>query len=270
MGYAPAGRAPLSPSYRPRPAGRSEPGMRWAMLGAAGLGGLLLLGMGGWAMMGRRPAAVPVIEADSRPLRVKPDNPGGMQIAAADELGDGVRGSERMAPAAELPAPQALRAQMGQTAPAANVPPTPSPASAPTPALAVETAAPVPLPSSVSPLPDTPSKPAALVASARPPAMPPATTAKAAPPQAAATASGSTLVQLAALGSEAAAMAEWQRLGKMLPDVFGDRRPTLQKAERDGKAFWRLRTTGFTDVADATAFCAKLRAKGASCTIASF
>ncbi len=260
MGYAPAARAPLSPSYRPRPAGRSEPGMRWAMLGAAGLGGLLLLGMGGWAMMGRRPVAVPVIEADSRPLRVKPDNPGGMQIAAADELGDGVRGSERMAPAAELPAPQALRAQMGQTAPAAN--PAPSPV--------IEPAAPVALPSSVSPLPDTPPRAAAPAVATRPPAVPPAVAVKAAPAPSTTAGAGPTLVQLAALGSEAAAMAEWQRLGKMLPDVIGDRRPTLQKAERDGKPFWRLRTTGFTDVADATAFCAKLRAKGASCTIASF
>ena len=79
-----------------------------------------------------------------------------------------------------------------------------------------------------------------------------------------------TLVQLAAVDTEQGAQAEWQRLAKRMPDALGDRRLVLQRAERDGKAVWRVRTGGFSDVADATAFCSRLRAKGASCTIAAF
>ena len=79
-----------------------------------------------------------------------------------------------------------------------------------------------------------------------------------------------TLVQLAAVDTEQGAQAEWLRLAKRMPDALSDRRLVLQRAERDGKAVWRVRTGGFSDVADATAFCSRLRAKGASCTIAAF
>ena len=78
------------------------------------------------------------------------------------------------------------------------------------------------------------------------------------------------MVQVAAVDSEAAAQAEWQRLAKKMPDLLGDRRPVVQKAERDGRAIWRVRLAGFGDVADATGFCAKLHARGGSCAIASF
>jgi hypothetical protein len=240
--------------------------LKWA---AAGLGGLLLLGGVGWAVVGRRPATVPVIEADSRPLRVKPDNPGGMQIAGADELGQGdTPGRDRMAPSAETPAPQALRAQMQQAVPEASVPAA-APAPAPAPASAAATpAAPVtapmattspapqaaatPAPLAPTPLPDTPARPAAKAAPARPQPV------------------GGTVVQLGALASETAAQTEWQRLTRSAPDLMGGKQSIVQKVERDGKTFWRLRTGGFADVADATEFCAKIRAKGSACTIASF
>lgn len=236
-------------SYRDRRAA-GEGGMRTMAIAAAALGGLLLVGMGGWAVMGRRPAAVPLIEADSRPLRVKPENPGGMQIAGADEqvLGGSSGGADKLAPPAEAPAPQALRAQMQQGA-------TPAPPAA-TPAPVATASAPAPT-AGASPLPDTPARPQA----ARPAA------AQSVPAKSSAT---GTLVQLAAVGSEAAAQAEWQRLAKKMPDLLGDRRLTIQRAESDGRAIWRVRTGGFADVADATGFCARLRAKGGNCAIASF
>ena len=251
------GRPPISSAYRAR---RAVPGsgIKYVMMGAAGLGGLLLVGMTGWAMTGRRPATVPVIEADSRPIRVKPDNPGGMQVAGADEQD----GAEKMAPAPETPAPQALRAQMQQSmsaAPAAIG----APAAAPPAAVPAVGAAP-----GASPLPDTPTRPLAI---ARAPASSaPIPTAPAQAALSAKSASGGALVQLAAVDSETAAQAEWQRLTKKMPDLLGDRRPTIQKAERDGKSIWRIRTGGFADIAEATGFCAKLRAKGGGCTIASF
>ena len=247
-------------SYRAQSGGMD--GMtRKLLIAAVGLGGVLLAGMGGWALLGHGSGPVPVIEADMRPLRVKPDNAGGMQVAGADEqvMGEQSRSTQGMAPRAEAPAAQALRAQQ-QLPPLPDTPaaavPVPGPAAAPGPAAVAN--------SGVSPLPDTPRPPARGGAAAAKPALPAAAPAVA-PPGA-----GATLVQLAAVDTEQGAQAEWQRLAKRMPDALGDRRLVLQRAERDGKAVWRVRTGGFADVADATAFCSRLRAKGASCTIAAF
>ncbi len=233
--------APLQPSYRPGRPGMDR-GTRRMLLTAGGLGALLLAGMGVWTLRGHEPAAVPVIEADGRPLRVKPDNPGGMQVVGADEQTSTARG---MAPAAEVPAPQALRAQQGTPA-VLSAPP--SPVVIPPPALGGVTQP------AAQPAPATQPAPAVQSAAAPRPAV----------------AGGATLVQLAAVDNEAAAQAEWQRLAKRMPELLGDRRVVVQRSARDGKPIWRVRTGGFTDIADATGFCARVRAKGANCSIASF
>ncbi len=215
-------------------------GTKVLLSAAAGLGGLLLAGVAGWALSGRHATVVPVIEADSRPVRVKPENPGGLQIAGADEQVMGGHGSkvQAMAPPAETPAAQALRAQMP---PQSAVPP---PAAAAPPVL-----------------PALPTAPPA-VAVLQPPVPGPAPAARQAPP-----ATLGMLVQLGALDSEGAAQTEWQRLAKRMPDLLGDRQPVVQRADRDGRAVWRVRTGGFADIADATAFCARVRAKGGACSI---
>ena len=250
MAGVPGGRAPISPSYRPRRFG--EPGIRAMTIAAVAIGSVLLVGMGSWAVMGRRAVPVPVIEADSRPLRVKPENPGGMQVAGADEqvLGGTGGGADRMAPSPEAPAPQALRAQMQQGA----QPPQPASPGAPA------TPAPVATAPSASPLPDTPARTAPAPRVAAAPAVAPRP----------ATPVSGVQVQLAAVDTEAAAQSEWHRLARRLPDLLGERRPSLQRADRDGHTIWRVRTSGFTDMADATGFCAKMKAKGAACTVASF
>lgn len=235
----PAG-TPLRSSYRAARPG-ADTGTRRLLLAAGGLGALLMAGMGTWAFVKRAPTVVPVIEADTRPLRVKPDNPGGMQVTGIEDANTGAKG---MAPAAEVPAPQALRAQLGTAAPPAPVTPAAPPATVAVPAPAA--AAPAPAPRAVSPV----SASAAATRAAVP--------------------GSATLVQLAAVDNEAAAQAEWQRLAKRMPDLLGDRRALLQKAERDGKPIWRVRTGGFADVADATGFCTRVRAKGGHCSIASF
>jgi hypothetical protein len=188
-----------------------------------------------------RSGEVPVIKADDRPIRVRPDNPGGMQIAGANNdifSGGNDTDGSKLAPAPEAPNPQALR-----------VPP---PAAVPQ--LAPAVAAPVALAQPALPAP----------AAAVPPKAKPAVAA--APPAAL----GKASIQLAALGSEEAARTAWQSLQKRLPDVLAGHRPSISKTERDGKTYWRLRTTGFTDVAQAKSACEKVRAKGGACSVAEF
>jgi hypothetical protein len=220
-------------------------GTKYLLGAAAGLGGLLLAGMVGWALTGGHGTAVPVIEADTRPIRVKPENPRGLQVVGADDQVTGGQGSKTqgMAPAAEVPAPQALRAQMPPQPP----PQTRTPAVTPPGDAQAEGAAP-------SPPPAAPPRPAAPVQAARP-AVVPAT---------------GTVVQLAAVDSEQVAQSEWQRLAKRMPELLGDRRPILQRVEHDGRAVWRVRTGGFADIAEATSFCARVRSKGGSCALGNF
>jgi hypothetical protein len=242
---------------------------------AGGLGGALLLIVGVWSASGHHGGAVPVIEADARPMRVKPENPGGLQIAGAnDEIlsGDAGPQADKLLPPPEAPAPQALKdqkpaAQMAKDHPQPSKdqksagPAATATAPAPTQAAAVSAERPGPAPAAT-----------AAVASERKPAAAPEQKQTAAPaqPASAAPAGWSTRVQLAAFTNEQAAMAEWQRLSKRMPDILNGRHPAVMKAEHDGRTIWRLRTGAFSDTAQATAFCERVRAKGAGCSIASF
>jgi hypothetical protein len=78
------------------------------------------------------------------------------------------------------------------------------------------------------------------------------------------------LVQLAALSSEAAAKAQWEQMVKRWPAFFAGRQPAFSQVERAGQTLWRVRTGGFEDASQATAFCARLRAKGGGCSVADF
>ena len=104
-----------SPTYRiPRQRRGLDPLTRKLALIACGVGGLLLVGIGGWTVLGHRNTAVPVVQAENGPIRVKPANPGGMQISGANEdimSGGSKPGDGKLAPAPEAPNPQGLRAQ---------------------------------------------------------------------------------------------------------------------------------------------------------------
>ena len=214
---------------------------RLAMI-ASLLGGTLLVMIGGWSLVGHHNTVVPVLQADTKPVRVKPDNPGGLQVAGAsvDILSGGVDAADgRLAPPPESPVPSL-------TAPPAPPAPTSTTASV----------ASTQTPASVPPALSAPSKPIA---------------AKQAPTEKRlATPASTTLVQLAAVRSEEAARSEWERLSKRLPDLLGQHRPAFSKTERDGRTLWRVRTGGFSDATQATAFCERVRAKGASCSVADF
>jgi hypothetical protein len=213
---------------------------------SCGLAGALVVVVGGWSILGHRSATVPVIQADSGPIRVKPANPGGMQISGANDdiLSGGGNGAVgKLAPGPEVPDPQALRA------------PPPPPA---IPALVAAPAAPAPSsvaaakPIEAKPIPAPDKRVAAVV------------------PDHATPAGKDTFVQLAAVRTEDAAKSEWDRLSKRMPDLLGQHRPAISKIDRDGHTLWRVRTGGFADVTQAKDFCERVRAKGSGCSVADF
>ncbi len=213
---------------------------RMVMIAGALLGAVVLAGGGLWAFQSRGPATIPVVEADPRPVRVKPENPGGLQVAGADDqILSGRPDQQRvegLTPPPEVPV--ALPARPPEPAPQpvqrAALTPAPEPAAAPE-----------------SPPPAAPAQPPAAAA---PPARPQ-------PPAA----SGTAQVQLGALKSEQAAREEWRRLSRRLPDLFEGRQPAITRLERNGQTLYRLRTGGFADAPAAKAFCDQVKSKGGAC-----
>jgi len=233
-----------TPTYRLERQRGMDPATKRLALIAAGLGSALLAVVGVWTVNGHRTgqgSSVPVIEAPPGPMRVKPANPGGMQLAPGDEIfaqGAGAdNGTDKLAPPPETPDPQALR-------------PTPKPS--PTPQVA---------PATMS-LP--PAPPTAVSTHAPPPTVaPPASGTKPAvsPP------TGRTEVQLAALPTEEAAKQQWVLLQHRLPDLLHGRDPAISKVEVGGRLWWRVRTGGFADPAVARGFCDQVRAKSGACDV---
>jgi hypothetical protein len=242
-----------------------DPDTRRLVIFACGLGVVLVTLIGASALMGRRSTEVPVISADARPIREKPANPGGMKIDGAENdvfSGGSDTSNARLAPAPESPNAKALRETAVTPPPAIDAPAAP--------------ASPAPIaPALVTPPPAV--KPTVVANTAQRPASGTAAPAKPVPAKSAgaeethpALAGHAPMVQLAALPSEDAARAEWVQLAKKMPDLLTDRQPNYSRIERDGRSYWRVRTAGFTDVAQARSFCEHVRAKGAGCSVADF
>ena len=260
------------PTYRvPRSEGLDGSTKRLALT-AAGLGAALVLVLGLWSTSGQRSGDVQVIRAEPGPYRVKPTDPGGMKLNGAEEdISSGTGKADNLTPPPETPEPSALRKNQSDSA-ASSAPAAPSAATAAS--LSSTAIAPnKPAVSATAPGPASATKPA--VSTPAPAAATPATRpAVAAPapasPRAAAEPAGKTEVQLAAVGSEADAQKEWARLAHKAPELFSSRKALVTRLDRDGKAFWRVRTGGFADIAEATRFCEQARAKGVACSIAAF
>ena len=60
------------------------------------------------AMASQRHTEVPFVYADPRPIRVKPENPGGMQIVGAAQVTYADDAAAKLGPEAERPDPAAL------------------------------------------------------------------------------------------------------------------------------------------------------------------
>ena len=72
---------------------------------------------------------------------------------------------------------------------------------------------------------------------------------------------GSAVVQLGAFESKSSAQIEWQRLEALLGSVLTSKNMMVQKAESGGRVFYRLRAFGFDDLSDARQFCSAVNDK---------
>lgn len=252
------------PSWRPS---QEKPAVSGRMLAVAGgLLGLVALGAAAtWGISRMGPRPVPVIEADPRPLKVRPDSPGGMVVPNQDQLvlegASQRRAAERgrttvaqLDTGPEAPAFDLLRQQVApppaKPAPmaAALVPPSPGPT-------VVAPSTPSSLGAQTAPLP--PPVALAVAASVSAPA------AGAVPPGP--VAGGRSHAQFGALASEEAARAEWDRLVRRAPELAGHQ-PRITRLDREGQpSLYRLRATGLADHAAAKALCDAVRARGLPC-----
>ncbi len=250
------------PSYRLRPPEQGGPPWRMIAIGGAIAGVLAVGGALTWGIMrATAPRSVPLIEADPRPIKVRPDDPGGLRVPNQDELifernrgSTAQPGAARLAPEPEGPRIDALRAQVAQP------PPAPAPAAAPQPSSASPPAATA---GGARPATPAPAQAPAAAPQATAPAAPAAPAARPAPAP-----GGSVRVQLGALSTEEAARAEWDRLSRRHADLLGAFRPQVVRFEREGQTpLFRLRTGGFATAEAAREFCEQVRARSVPCTV---
>ncbi len=256
------------PSWRPS---QEKPAVSGRMLAVAGgLLGLVALGAAAaWGISRMGPRPVPVIEADPRPLKVRPESPGGMVVPNQDQLVlEGAtqrrvaeRGRTTVAQldsGPEAPALDLLRRQVAPPAPAGAAPTPVAAATAPTTAVSPSSlgaAGTVALP---------PPMAMAVAATVAAPAMAAAAAALPGP-----VAGGRSYAQFGALNSEEAARAEWDRLVRRVPELSAFQ-PRITRLDREGQTpLWRLRAAGLADPAAARALCEAVRARGVSACVPS-
>ena len=246
------------PSYRPEPANGLDPDMRRMAIVAAGLGGALFLVVGTMSLMHRGHHVVPVIEAMSGPVRIKPADPGGMKVMGAD---DAAPGAEKLAPEAERPQIATLRARVKAAHGAEAHAPieTKVTETKVTETKVTDTKVAEAKPTVIAQTP-APQKAAAMVAA-------PAFTAA---PQAGEAKPSGIAVQLAAFDSPSAAEQDWGHLAVKMPELLAMKKPDVIRAQLAGRPVWRLRTGSFPTLADAANFCNRMRSHGGDCSIATF
>jgi SPOR domain len=190
-------------------------------------------------------ADVPLIRADERPTKVKPENPGGMEIPDRDKL---IYTQKRAAVEHLLPPPEK---------------PMPRPtASPPTPA--AQPATPPPDGASAAVQPAQPQQLAAKTPVKTPSA--PTGPAKPAAAQETPTNAHGGRIQLGSVRSEDAARQEWDRIKRTNADLLASVSATPIRADLGDKGvFYRIQTGA---VADAERICSELKRRNIGCIIA--
>jgi SPOR domain len=198
---------------------------------------------------------VPLIRADERPTKVKPEKPGGMEIPDRDKL---IYTQKRAAVEHLLPPPEKPMARPTATSAATAQPEAPEPPPVSPPALAAP--APVPAPATATAATAVPGQPQ------QPPAKPPVKTASATTAQPSQTKTGGTRLQLGSVRSEDTARQEWDRIKRANSDLLGGLSAAPIRADLGDKGvFYRIQTG---PTADADRVCGELKRRNVGCIIA--
>jgi len=203
--------------------------------------------------------SVPVIHAEDKAIKVKPQDRGGMDVPNQDKLI-----YDRMAAKKDEQEPERLLPppEQAQTPPPPEARPAPPATTAPAPAAS----APLPPPAAVT-APASPSTKAPEDKPAPPKNQQPAAKPAPAPAPAPKAAGGGWVVQLGAVHSEAEAKTEWNRLKGVHPELAG-LSPDIVQVDIPGKGlFWRVRG-GTLDEAQARVLCSSLSKQGQGCIVA--
>lgn len=264
-------------------------------LGVAATAGIFAYRMGG-SGSGTVTASggdAPVIKADNTPTKVAAPSPEGVpggdgQKLIYDRVGNAQPGKEKVVPREEQPVD--VNAAAAAAPPSANTAST-APASATEPkkvrtmavradGTVVASAAPVAIPpaNGVAPTAYAPTQNPAPTGlpTPTPVATTPtngagvpvasATQGNAAPPQTAAT--GGYVVQVSSQKSEADALGSWKVLQGRYPQLLGNYKATVRKADLGDKGvYYRAQVGPFTSRDDAISLCNNLRAQGGDCVV---
>ena len=231
-------------------------------------------GGGAWYFYGQQLVgddAAPLIRAAEGPVKVRPDNPGGMVVPDRDKLvydrmqGLENRPAERLLPPPEIPLapPGAETVEKMPAAPAAIPAPAPEPATRPT---AKEVLAAKP-PSPPPPALEAEVKGLTAVVKPEPPAAKPETL-MARVPQPPKAPAAVYRVQLAAVRTPERARKEWARLQKKHSTLLGSLKMSLTRADLGTKGvFYRLRAGPLATEGAARDLCGELTKRKVGCMI---
>lgn len=226
-----------------------------------------------WGIGAIEPEELPVIRADSGPIKIRPEEPGGLEVPHQDKLV-----LNEIAPDPEKP-------QVERLLPPPEVPKPPLPEAAeqaqPSDADVADAAPDTAAPQDATAEADTPAADAPALQTAAGPdekVEDQAATAESAPPppatptptdaQVAAVPPGAYVVQVASMKSREAAEGEWARLRQAFPDLLGERDLVVQSVDLGAKGtFHRVQAGTFTDRAGAEALCTELKAKKQDCLV---
>lgn len=259
--------------------------------GAAGIGAILVILIGGWMLLRSQHGGIPVFAPPEIAVKQKPANPGGMQTIGMGTLAPVDSNSKAtLLPGPEQANPDALAQQFS--------PQTPTPSTGTSNGGENTTTAndkpAQPLPSTDDKIanktysateqvedsndrsemntaaPKVEEKPKVAKENKIKPNQEKTIKKESSTADTEPVSDGKYGVQLASLLSREAAKAEWQHMRHLAPDLLGSYTPLIQQAEVKGKKVYRLRIKGFASHAQASRFCAKLSSKKIACTLANF
>ncbi|MDP2697974.1 SPOR domain-containing protein [Thalassospira sp.] len=215
---------------------------------------------------------LPILLPEPGPVKVRPDNPGGMEVPHRDTTIYGQLDDSEQDPSVSLQElPDMPKApEMAETMPEDS---DPASVEADDAAPTGLTPPPVPTPDAIpsmdgagmaetaEPVKPEPAVPAEETAKPADPAPAPAVTASPAP-------SGNYRVQLASVKEEAGATSEWKRISSKNSDVLGNLQMSVQRTDLGDKGiFYRLQAGPLADATAAEKLCATLKERNVGCLI---